>query len=237
MTIDHRSVINGPSAMMGLAMSIVNDDLLESENIQRGLAPKVVREDAPAFDGGVVTGVDVAYSSTTAYACAVTVDIETHRIRQVVHHSAECTVPYVPGHFYLREAPILLELLSRTNDTGPIIIDANGILHPRRMGMASYIGVMLGKQTIGVTKKLLLGTLAERIGNVALIDDNGENVGAALWLGEKKRPVYVSIGNRISLMTALIVVERCSMNGYPEPMRQAHLYAKRFRREHEESSE
>ncbi len=223
--------------MMGRTMGIVNDDLLESENTQKGLAPRVVREDAPAFNGGVATGVDVAYSSTMAYACAVTMDIESHRIRQVVYHSAECAVPYVPGHFYLREAPVLLELLSQTDDTGPIMIDANGILHPRRMGMASYIGVMLGKQTIGVAKKLLLGTLAERIGDVALIQDKGEDVGAALWLGQKKKPVYVSIGNRISLMTALIVVERCSMNGYPEPLRQAHLHAKKFLREHEERSE
>ena len=222
---------------MGLTMSIVNDDLLESENTQRGLAPRVVREDAPAFNGGIVTGVDVAYSATLAYACAVTMDIESHRIRQVVHHSAECTVPYVSGHFYLREAPVLLELLSRAKDTGPIMIDANGILHPRRMGMASHIGVMLGKQTIGVAKKLLLGTLAERIGNVALIHDNGESVGAALWLGEKKKPLYVSIGNRISLMTALTVVERSSVNDYPEPLHQAHLHAKKALREHEESSE
>lgn len=218
-------------------MNPLNDNLPESENVQRGLAPRVVREDAPAFDGGVVTGVDVAYSATMAYACAVTMDIESHHIRQVVHHSAECTVPYVPGHFYLREAPVLLELLSQTNDTGPIMIDANGILHPRRLGMASYLGVMLGKQTIGVAKKLLLGTMAERIGDVALIHDNGENVGAALWLGQKKKPIYVSIGNRISLTTALVVVERSSMNGYPGPLRQAHFHAKKFLREHEERSE
>jgi deoxyribonuclease V len=73
-----------------------------------------------------------------------------------------------------------------------------------------------------VAKKLLLGEIQPRQGNAARILDGLDCVGMALWLGKRKRPVYVSTGHKISLDTAVTVVEQTSIDGYPEPLRRAH---------------
>ena len=112
--------------------------------------------------------------------------------------------------------------------SGPLLVDGNGILHPRRLGLASHLGVHLDLQTIGVAKKLLLGEIQSRHGNTASILDNSDCVGRVLWLGGRKKPVYVSVGHRISLNTAVQVVECASIFGYPEPLRQAHSVSKKM---------
>ena len=196
--------------------------LLESESKQSMLASKVVREDLLPLRGELVTGIDVSYRDDTAFTCATVMHLPTRSIVMKKSLVIDCEFPYIPGHFYLREGPAIISLLENLDDTGPIMIDGNGILHPRRMGLASYIGVMLNRQTIGVAKSLLLGALGDRNGNIAPITEKKENLGAALWLGVKKKPLYVSIGHRISLDTAIKVVEMSSFNGSPEPLHLAH---------------
>ena len=148
---------------------------------------------------------------------------QTTQIRKVVK---PCTAPYVPGFFQLREGPVVEDVLRTVNCEGPILIDGNGILHPRRLGLASYIGVRANRQTIGVAKGLLVGQMGSRHGDAAQIVDSGEIVGSALWLGSRKGPVFVSVGHRVTLETALSIVRACSFSGFPEPLLRAHRIAK-----------
>ncbi|MFW9800033.1 MAG: endonuclease V [Candidatus Thorarchaeota archaeon] len=194
---------------------------------QKRLAERVIMEDIPPFDNKFVTGIDVSYAEYIAVGCVVLMDMESWEIIQTEQRTVECSVPYIPGYFFLREGPVLIELLKDIDKPGPVLIDGNGILHPRRLGLASHVGVHLDLQTIGVSKKLLLGEKQPRQGNEAGILDGSECIGRALWLSGRKRPVYVSVGHRISLSTAVEVVRSSSVSGYPEPLREAHRISKR----------
>jgi deoxyribonuclease V len=130
---------------------------------------------------------------------------------------------YVPGHFHIREGPVLKHLLRQIQNPGITMIDGNGVLHPRRCGLASQVGVELDVATIGVTKSLHIGELERRRGNRANIVEDDELLGCALWLGKKKKPVYISVGHRVSLGSAVRIVESCSVHGIPEPLRVADI--------------
>jgi deoxyribonuclease V len=138
--------------------------------------------------------------------------------------------PYVPGFLSFREAPLLLaawERLSLTPDL--VVVDAQGIAHPRRLGLASHLGLFLDVPTIGCAKSVLCGRhgdLGEDPGASAFLLDKGEVVGAALRTKRGTKPVYVSIGHKVDLEAALHWVLACC-HGYrlPEPTRLAHLAA------------
>ncbi|MFW9888338.1 MAG: endonuclease V [Candidatus Thorarchaeota archaeon] len=191
---------------------------------QIALAKQVVKEDLSPYDRGIVTGVDVHYHGSLAFGCAAAIDLETLKPVQTVTLNDKVQFDYIPGYLYLREGPILLNLLKLLDATGPILIDGNGVLHPRRLGLASYVGVVLNIQTVGVAKSLHMGTLDSRVGDEAPIRDD-EVIGMAVWLGGDK-PVFVSVGNNITLSTSVKIVKDCSVDGYPEPLRIAHRTAK-----------
>lgn len=203
----------------------IDDMIRESERVQTELAKAVIQEDG--FDRGVnlVTGVDVAYRKDTAFACAVTMELANLSVMSEITHEAPSLFPYVPGHFHLREAPVIIELLEEMEDVDLLLIDGNGVLHPRRFGLACHVGLKLDTPTIGVAKSLLLGEVQEREGNRAPVSVNGEVVGCAVWVQNRKKPVYVSVGHRISLDTAVDIVEKVSVHGEPEPIRLADLCA------------
>ncbi len=193
------------------------------------LASQVVMEDFPPFDKSIVTGIDVHYSGSLAVGCATVVEVETLKAIQTVTLNREVQVDYIPGYLYLREGPIVLDLLKLLENTGPVLIDGNGVLHPRRMGLASYAGVVLNIQTIGVAKRIHVGIIGPRVDNYAPIHDDDEVIGMAVWLG-KEKPVFVSVGNNITLSTSVRVVKDCAVRGYPEPLRIAHRTAKEIAR-------
>ncbi|MHA1770842.1 MAG: endonuclease V [Candidatus Thorarchaeota archaeon] len=200
-------------------------EALKRKQIQR--AHQVINTDMPEFTGDIVTGIDVAYSENCASACAVTYDLSSSKIISVRTGEYVVETPYIPGLFQLREGPILVDMLKNMEGTGPVLIDANGILHPRWFGLASYVGVELDLQTIGVAKKLLVGQIGKRIDDRAVIEVDHKTAGMAVWLEGRNKPVYVSIGHRISLETAVRMVERCSRHGQVVPLQQAHNCANR----------
>ena len=194
-------------------------------NIQSKLAPSVRRYD----DFGPAEwfcGVDVAYADSTAFAAAAVTDREG---RLVESRSAKVAVrhPYIPGYFMLREAPAARRVLARLrHDYDVLLVDGHGVLHPRRCGLASYLGVTLDKPTIGVAKSLLCGIVTKD--NV--VEHEGEALGFALR-GDGK-PVYVSVGHRISLETAVKLVRMLGkVSTIPEPLRFADLISKEKRAE------
>ncbi|MFW9933435.1 MAG: endonuclease V [Candidatus Thorarchaeota archaeon] len=201
-----------------------------AEEEQLKLAKQVSNIDSPMVGSKYIIGVDVAYQDTNAFACAVVQDGESMEIVEIEKRKSICDVPYRSGFFYLREAPLIIEILKELKHQGPVLIDGNGILHPRRMGLASYVGVKMNIPTIGVAKKLMLGIVGTRKDNVAPIINDSEQLGVAFWSTKGRRPVYVSIGHRISLKTAIGIVGKVSQHRIPEPLRQAHLGSQDMRK-------
>ena len=138
--------------------------------------------------------------------------------------------PYIPGLLSFREAPLILAACQKLTVTPDLIlVDGQGIAHPRRMGLASHIGLWLNSPTIGCAKSRLCGTHqvpGTEPGSYAEVVDNGEIIGAALRTKLGTKPIYVSIGHKIDLPTAIHWVMECC-RGYriPEPTRLAHLAA------------
>jgi deoxyribonuclease V len=138
--------------------------------------------------------------------------------------------PYVPGLLSFRESPLILsacEQLVTTPDL--ILVDGQGIAHPRRIGLASHLGLLLDTPTIGCAKSLLCGKHeipGGDVGSYAMILEGDETLGAALRTRTMVKPVYVSTGHRISLQSAIHwVLECCRGYRLPEPTRIAHLAA------------
>ena len=148
------------------------------------------------------------------------------------------TFPYVPGLLSFRETPALLAALKKLKQMPDLLFcDGQGYAHPRRLGLASHLGVWLDKPTIGCAKSILIGKhgpLPAKAGSwTALIDEaaNGERIGAALRTRDGVQPVYVSQGNRISLETAMRLT-LAATDGFriPRPTREADHFSKQIKR-------
>jgi deoxyribonuclease V len=146
--------------------------------------------------------------------------------------------PYIPGLLSFREIPVLLAALGKLEEMPDLLFcDGQGIAHPKRLGLAAHLGVVLDRPTIGCAKSLLIGThvvLPEASGNwVPLCDEKagGECIGAALRTRTGVNPVFVSQGNRVSLETAIRLTLAVS-DGYriPRPTRDADRFASETKR-------
>jgi deoxyribonuclease V len=140
-------------------------------------------------------------------------------------------MPYIPGLLSFREIPLIMGALAQLAQVPDVLmIDGQGIAHPRRLGLAAHLGVLLDLPAIGCAKSILRGAhdpLPDEVGARALLRDRGEVVGMALRTRRHAKPIYISIGHRIRLETAVSYVEACHRNAYrlPEPTRLAHFYA------------
>jgi deoxyribonuclease V len=207
-----------------------------AREIQLELAPKVTREgtvSSPRF----IAGVDISVSrwSKTGTAAAVVLsypDFELVEVRVVTDH---LVFPYVPGLLTFREAPLTLAACEKLEVTPDLfIVDGQGFAHPRRIGLASHLGLCLNIPTIGCAKSRLCGEYIEPAserGSSSGLRDNGEVIGAVVRTRSEVKPVFVSIGHRIALPEAVHWVLACC-RGYriPEPTRLAHQAAGGFLR-------
>ncbi len=204
----------------------------EAIGIQRGLAARVIERDTV---GAVrcVAGVDVGFEGKDNQTSrAAVVVLKFPELVPVDYSIARLpvTFPYVPGLLAFREIPVILRALEKL-DTAPdaLIVDGHGRAHPRRLGIASHLGVLLDCVTIGCAKSILCGKANEpqnQIGAWSPLIDHGEQIGAALRTRLGTTPVYVSVGHRISLERAIDLVCKCC-KGYrlPETTRYAHRVA------------
>ncbi|RJQ39683.1 MAG: deoxyribonuclease V [Dehalococcoidia bacterium] len=178
-----------------------------------------------------VAGTDISVERDGRARAAVVVlnypGLETVEVSAV---EGRLDFPYIPGLLSFREIPLLLAAF-RKLATVPdmVLVDGQGLAHPRRFGIACHLGLFLGIPAIGCAKSRLVGSHAEpgqNPGEYALLRDNGEVIGAALRTRAGTKPVYVSIGHRISLNMSIKWVMRC-LGGYrlPEPARLAHQAA------------
>ena len=138
--------------------------------------------------------------------------------------------PYVPGLLSFRESPLVLHACEKLKcDFDLLLIDGHGYAHPRRVGLACHLGILLDKPTIGCAKSLLTGEYEDppaKRGSYTNIMDKGEIIGAAVRTKDGVKPVFVSIGHRVDLAVSIQLVLACC-KGYriPEPLRLAHLIA------------
>jgi deoxyribonuclease V len=200
-------------------------DYSDAVKLQKEIAKKVVASDA--FEKiERVCGADVAYDGGIAYCSAVVMGSDLEPVESVDIESV-VTHPYMPGFLMLREAgPVMQAVKILKQDFDLLMVDGHGLLHPRRCGLACYVGVRLGKPTIGVAKSRLCGT--ERPDGFVEVGD--QVCGQAVQAGRKK--IYVSTGHKVSLRTAVEIVKAFSRkNGMPEPLRVADINSKRQKRE------
>lgn len=206
---------------------------MEAIELQRKLSKKVITEDSldPVHH---VAGVDVAYSKNNDTLSAAIVVLESDSLKIVESVVIEDTVqfPYIPGLFSFRELPPIINAFEKIKTTPQLIVcDGQGLAHPRRFGLACHLGVIYDIPTIGCGKTKLSGTFTEpdqHRGAWSPLIDNCEIVGSVLRTQKNIKPIFVSIGHRISLMTACQWILKLSPKyRLPETTRQADQLVKK----------
>lgn len=203
----------------------------EARQIQESLRAKVIASDKFGLVR-TVAGVDVGFEKDGAVtrAAVVVLDFPGLELRENAIARQRTRFPYVPGYLSFREAPALLAALQKLRTKPDLLLcDGQGLAHPRRFGLACHIGLIADIPSIGVAKSRLIGTFnavpKAKGGWVPLMDDD-EVIGAVLRTRTGVKPVYVSIGHRICLATAIDYVLRCTPRyRLPETTRRAHRLA------------
>lgn len=192
----------------------------DAVELQKKIAAQVIdRNEIETLEN--ICAVDVAYDKEKAYCSAVLMS-RSGKLIEVVNSASAIEYPYVPGLLMLRESPPIFRTLRfLKKDYDVLLVDGHGRLHPRRCGIASYVGVKLGKPTIGIAKSLLCGTVRSD----SKIELDGQILGQAIGKGRKK--LYVSVGHKISLDTAISLVSELGNGGIPEAMRLADANSKK----------
>ncbi len=206
----------------------------EARRIQNELRDKVIRADRQGTID-TVAGVDIGLRKDTALAAVVVLSFPELQVVERVVVESPVRFPYIPGLLSFREIPPLLEAFSQLQaEPSLVMVDGHGIAHPRRFGIAAHLGLLLDKPTIGCAKSRLCGRYAapdtER-GAYEYLYDADEVIGAVVRTRSNVRPIYVSIGHRIALDSAITFCFTCG-SGYrlPEPTRQAHNAASAFKK-------
>ena len=198
----------------------------EARQFQNELRSQVIQTDRFGRIN-TVAGVDIGLKKDTALASVVVLSFPELQVVESVVTESPVRFPYIPGLLSFREIPPLLTAFAELQ-TEPdlVIVDGQGIAHPRRFGLASHLGLILDKPTIGCAKSRLWGRYEEpdsEQGAYTYLTDKEEVIGAAVRTRANVRVVYVSIGHRISLDSARMWVLACCQ-GYrlPETTRYAH---------------
>lgn len=204
---------------------------LKQEQLAR--AAEVIREDdfevmPPRYIGGA----DVGFEQGGEITRAALVILEYPSLQLVEHRVARIatTMPYIPGYLSFREYPALMAAWQQLEHRPDLLmVDGQGIAHPRRLGVASHFGLLVDVPTLGVAKSRLCGAfepLADEPGASQPLMDKGEQIGFVLRSKIRCNPLFISPGHRMSPATALSLVESC-LKGYrlPEPTRWADAVA------------
>jgi len=245
------------------------EELKQQWTLEQLELSKRVSEVDNLLDGGtninLFGGLDISFiegDSVNACACYVVIDKDFKVVYQDVS-MVKLTAPYIPSFLGFREADILSEMVSRQKSKEPsvtpevLMVDGNGLLHPRCCGTACHVGLATGLPTIGVAKNLHLiedlgleggrGEAARRLKEsfkgvqevghqLPLLTQKGRLLGAAVKTSrESKNPVFVSVGSNLSLKTAVNLVTSMSRHRIPEPIRQADFLSREYLRLHHPS--
>lgn len=213
-----------------------DDDFSEYYALQNVMKEKVVKEDDLPKVVRYIAGVDVAYNEEKQQmvGAIVVLDAITLKVVEKQHHIMPITFPYVPGLFSFREIPAIKEAYGKLLIKPNIIVcDAQGIAHPKGVGMATHLGIELDIATIGCAKKRLVGTyekenVGKEKGAFEFLKIEGDTVGVVLRTQTNIKPMFVSVGHKIGIETAIEWVSKLTPNyRLPETTREAdHLVNK-----------
>lgn len=208
----------------------------EAVAIQQALRSRVVRKGS-VRPLRMIAGADVSYAkrAATMYAAVVVLEWPSGDVVEEVTAERRAEFPYIPGLLSFREMPALLAAFEKLRATPDVVIyDGHGVAHPRGFGIASHLGVLLDVPTIGCAKKRLVGEHAEpsaEKGSRAPLRLAGRTIGTVLRTRSRVKPVFVSVGHRIGLASAVsIVLETATRYRLPEPTRLAHVLSNAARR-------
>ncbi len=214
-------------------------DYGDAVELQNQLRQQVVTE-GKLQNYRLVAGADVSYSKPTnwVYAGVIVYDLKLKEPVEAATASGKSPYPYIPGLLSFREAPILLQAFRKIRTVPDVVIfDGQGIAHPRRIGLASHVGLWLDLPSVGCAKSVLVGEYEEpehEKGAATPLVHDGEVVGMAVRTRPRVKPVYVSVGHKLDLATAVdVVLASCTHFRLPEPTRLAHLLVNRMREQEE----
>ena len=182
----------------------------------------------------IVAGADVSYYKNNMIAGIVILKFPQLEIIEKKSSVSSVNFPYIPGLLTFREGPSLLEAFKKIKITPDVILfDGQGIAHPRRMGIATHLGLFLDRPTIGCAKSRLSGKytlVGEKKGDYALLKEGEEVLGAVLRTRKKVKPIFVSPGHKIDLPNSMEIVLKCIVKyRLPLPVREAHIFVNQIR--------
>lgn len=206
----------------------MNFDLEELKKEQNKLAKKVsIVDSRKKFD--TIAGVEQTFTDDKIYSGIVICKFKDFKVLEKKHVVEDLKMSYKPGFLFYREGPAIMSSFNLL-ETKPdlLLVNGNGILHPRRIGMASQVGILLDTPTIGIAKSNKLGETRDRT-----IYMDKEAVGYEVQTRDHARPIYVSPGHKISLHVSAEVIKNCIVYPHklPEPLHLAHKYINRIRKE------
>jgi deoxyribonuclease V len=208
----------------------------EAVELQKSLRERVVLA-PPTRPIETIAGTDISFNkySTTLYAGIVVLRLPSLEVIEEVGVVSETRFPYVPGLLSFRETPSVLEAWAKLKtEPDAVMFDGQGLAHPRRVGIACHVGLLIERPTLGCAKSVLVGKYEEPPagrGSWSPLVDKGETVGAAVRTKDRVQPIFVSPGHLIDLKSA-INLTLASDGGYrqPEPTRLAHHLVNALRR-------
>ena len=214
----------------------------EAIKIQKELCSCVILENL-SQTVKCVAGTDVAFSkkTNTAWACVVMLSFPELIKTDEACIKGKTRFPYIPGLLSFRELPFILEALKKLRiEPDLIFCDGQGIAHPRGLGLASHLGILIEKPTIGCAKTRFVGEFAEvgqNRGDYSYLLYKGRKVGAVVRTRSGVKPLFISPGYAISMDDAVRLILKCGGRyRIPEPIRQAHLMVTRIRQKEEGES-
>ena len=212
----------------------VSPTVADAREFQKELRSQISIVPYPG-DPRYVAGVDAAFSPTRVFAAACLYRYPEAALIEQTCVTQWLRFPYIPGYLSLREGPAIIDAVRKLKQRPDVIlVDGQGIAHPRRAGIASYVGVQLSIPSVGCAKTRLVGEYREPVkqkGKWSVLDHEGESLGAVLRTRQAVKPLFVSPGHLSDLESSVRIV-LCCVGRYriPEPLRCADMLSRRTAR-------
>ncbi len=208
---------------------IIEKFLIEEEKLKKRFKIEKLKETPQ-----IIVFLDSSYLEAKVISCFLFYDFLNKKTLKKKHLINKVKFPYIPTYLSLREGDFYIKGL-KNEAFDLIVVDGHGITHPRKIGIATYLGLKFNKPSIGIAKNLLYGeyeNLGNKFGDFSFIKDkDGVILGFALRTRENVKPIFVSIGNLINIDDALFIVKNLiTKTRIPEPLREVDIYSREIRR-------
>jgi deoxyribonuclease V len=199
----------------------------KAHETQLRLSERIIFKDMLPKKIQFIAGVDVSYASKVSIGVVAVLDYDSLKLVESQTAFCRTSFPYIPTLLSFREIPpTILSIRKLRTEPDVFLVDGQGFAHPYRCGFATHLGLVIGKPTIGVAKSRLFGEAEKTTGGVAFLKHKSEVVGAVISTKQGRQPLYVSVGNMVSLETSIEIVKHCTRNTrIPEPILKAHEIA------------